>query len=61
MQQVWRKRWINIGWVTLGAVTLVLLGAGVYKKNHKICKGIEVAFEGEGDNFFIDEKGIAAI
>ncbi len=61
MQQVWRKRWINIGWVALGAVTLVLLGAGVYKKNHKACTGIEVAFDGEGANFFIDEKGVAAI
>ena len=61
MQQVWRKRWINIGWVALGAVTLVLLGAGVYKKNHKTCTGIEVAFDGEGANFFIDEKGVAAI
>lgn len=61
MHPVWRKRWINIGWVTLGAVTLVLLVAGVYKKNHKLCTGVEVVFDGDGNNFFIDEKGVAAV
>lgn len=61
MHQVWRQRWINIGWVALGAISIVLLGAGIYKKNHKTCTGIEVSFEGEGTNFFIDEKGVIGL
>ena len=50
-----------MGWVALGAVTIGLLVAGVYKKNHKNCTGIEVVFDGDGNNFFIDENGVAAI
>ena len=61
MKQVWLKRWITMGWVALGAVTIGLLVAGVYKKNHKNCTGIEVVFDGDGNNFFIDENGVAAI
>lgn len=60
MQQVWRKRWNNTGWIALGAVTLVLLVSAISRKNHKICNGIEVSFNKEGSNFFIDEKGVIA-
>ena len=41
MQQVWRKRWRNTGWIALGAITLVLLVSAVHKKNHKVCKGLK--------------------
>ncbi|MEJ7676644.1 MAG: hypothetical protein WKG06_01955 [Segetibacter sp.] len=58
MQQVWRKRWRNTGWSALAVVTLVLLVSAVHKKNHKVCKGIEVTFNGDGNNFFIEEKGV---
>jgi cell division protein FtsQ len=61
MQQVWRRRWSNTGWLALAALTLVLLGAGVHKKNHKVCQGIEVKFNGDGNNFFIDQKGVASV
>ena len=61
MQQVWRKRWRNTAWFALGALTLVLLISAVYKKNHKACKGVEVTFSGEGNNFFIEEKGVIAL
>lgn len=61
MQQVWRKRWRNTAWFALGAVTLVLLVSAVNKKNHKACKGIEVTFKNDGNNFFIEEKGVADI
>ena len=61
MQQVWRKRWQQSGWIALVAVTLVLLVAGVSKKNHKVCTGIEVSINGDGNNYFIDEKGVAAV
>src|SRR4051812_12798827 len=61
MQQVWRKRWRNTGWIALGAITLVLLVSAVNKKNHKVCSGIEVSFNKDGSNFFIDEKGVVAV
>jgi len=61
MQQVWRKRWRQSGWIALGAVTLVLLVAGINKKNHKVCSDIEVSINGDGNNYFIDAKGVAAV
>lgn len=61
MQQVWRKRWTNTAWFALGATTLVLLVCAVNKKNHKACKGIEVTFKNDGNNFFTEEKGIADV
>jgi cell division protein FtsQ len=61
MQQVWRKRWRNTGWIALGAITLVVLASAVHKKNHRVCSGIEVAFSEEGNNFFVDERGVVAI
>jgi cell division protein FtsQ len=60
MQQVWRKRWRNTGWIALGAITLVLLVSAINKKNHKVCSGIEVSFNKDGNNFFVDEKGIVS-
>ncbi|WP_018614981.1 cell division protein FtsQ/DivIB [Segetibacter koreensis] len=61
MQQVWRKRWRHTAWFALAAVTLVLLVSAVYKKNHSECKGVEVTFSGDGNNFFIEEKGVIGL
>ncbi|MCW3082421.1 hypothetical protein [Segetibacter sp.] len=61
MQQVWRKRWRATGWIALGAITLVLLVSAVRSKNHKECTGIEVSFNKDGNNFFVDEKGVVAV
>lgn len=61
MQQVWRKRWRRTGWVALGVTTLLLLVSAVHKKNHMICKGVEVTFKGDGNNFFIEEKGVISL
>lgn len=61
MQQVWRKRWRNTAWFALAGLTLVLLLSAVYKKNHKACEGVEVTFKGEGNNFFIEEKGVVGL
>jgi cell division protein FtsQ len=61
MQQVWRKRWRNTGWIALGAITLVLLVSAINKKNHKVCSGVEVSFNRDGNNFFVDEKGVIAV
>ncbi|MDB5247430.1 MAG: hypothetical protein JWQ40_1824 [Segetibacter sp.] len=61
MQQVWRKRWRNTGWIALAAITLVLIISAISKKNHKVCNGIEVSFARDGSNFFVDEKGVVAV
>src|SRR3954454_1087112 len=61
MQQVWRKRWRTTAWFALAAVILVLLVSAVYKKNNKACKGVEVSFSNEGNNFFIEEKGVVGL
>lgn len=61
MQQVWKNRWRNTLWTLLGASTIVLLVAAVYKKNNKWCVGVEVVFNGDGTNFFIDEKEVLSI
>ena len=58
MLQVWRKRWRSVGWIALGAITLVLLVSAVRSKNHKLCTGVEVSFNKDGSNFFVDEKGV---
>lgn len=61
MQQVWRKTWRNTSWIAIAVVTLVLLVSAVHKKNHKACKDIEVTFNGDGNYFFIEEKGVAGL
>ncbi len=61
MQQVWKNRWRTTMWALLGAGTIVLLVAAVYKKNNKWCVGVDVVFNGDGTNFFIDEKEVLAI
>ncbi len=61
MQQLWRKRWRNTAWFALGAIILVLLVSAVLKKNLKTCKGVEVNFKSDGNNFFIEEKGVVGL
>lgn len=61
MQRVWRKRWRTTGWIALAVTTLVLLVSAVHKKNQKVCKSIEVTFVGDGNNFFIEEKGVISL
>lgn len=60
MQQVWRNRWSMLGWFALVAVTLVTLVAAAEKKNNHTCQNIEVVFDQEEANFFIDEKAVLA-
>jgi cell division protein FtsQ len=52
---------MNTAWFALAGLTLVLLLSAVYKKNHKSCEGIEVTFKGDGNNFFIEEKGVIGL
>jgi len=61
MQQLWRKRYVLVGWITLSAVSLVLLIAAIRTKNNKVCKGINVEINGAGNNFFVDAKQVIKI
>jgi cell division protein FtsQ len=61
MQQLWRKRYVLVGWITLSAVSLVLLIAAIHTKNNKVCKGINVEINGAGNNFFVDAKQVIKI
>ena len=49
------------GWLTLSAVSLVLLISAVKSKNSKVCKGINVEINGPGNNFFVDSKEVIKI
>lgn len=58
MQHLWRKRYVTIGWITLSAVSLVLLIASVQNKNKKVCTGINVEIPGADNNFFVDKNEV---
>jgi cell division protein FtsQ len=61
MQHLWRKRYVLVGWITLSAVSLVLLIAAIHTRNRKVCKGINVEINGAGNNFFVDSKQVIKI
>jgi cell division protein FtsQ len=61
MQHLWRKRYVLVGWITVSAVSLVLLIAAIHTKNNKVCKGINVEINGAGNNFFVDAKQVTKI
>ena len=48
-------------WIAIGACSVVLLVAGVRKKDTKECKGIEINISGASNNFFIDKADVQKI
>ena len=48
-------------WIAIGACSIVLLVAGVRKKDTKECKGIEINISGASNNFFIDKSDVQKI
>lgn len=49
------------GWITLSAVSLVLLISAVKARSSKVCKGINVEISGSGNNFFVDAKEVVKV
>ena len=45
-------------WISIGAGTVVLLVAGVIKKDAQKCKSVEVYIKGVEKNFFVDKKDV---
>lgn len=48
-------------WAMAGIGAIVLLGAAVQKKNHKLCAGIKIEISGAERHMFIDEKDVMEI
>jgi cell division protein FtsQ len=58
---MWKKRIIQALWITLGVVTVVLLGAAMQQKNHKVCSDVKIEISGAEEHMFMDEKDILQI
>lgn len=61
MNLLWKKRLQNAGWLTLTVVGIVLLIAGVQKKDNKECLDVKVEVSGENDHIFLDEREVLKI
>jgi cell division protein FtsQ len=61
MQHLWRKRYKTVTWITVSAISLVLLIAAVQHSNNKVCKGINVEINGSENNFFVDRREVLNI
>jgi cell division protein FtsQ len=46
-------------WMLIGCGVLVLLVAGVKKKDQQHCKGVEIEIEGVDNNYFVDKADVA--
>lgn len=53
---MWKKRLQFIAWSMLAVLTIVLLVAGVQKKNSLRCKDVHIEIEGAEEHVFVDEK-----
>ena len=58
---MWKKRIIQALWITAGIGTVVLLGAAMQKKNHKVCSEVKIEITGAEEHMFIDEKDVLNI
>lgn len=58
---MWKKRIIQALWIAAGIGTVVLLGAAMQKKNHKVCKEVKIEITGAEEHMFIDEKDVLNI
>jgi cell division protein FtsQ len=58
---VWKKRMIQVLWITTGVALVVLLGAAMKQKNHKVCTEVKIEISGAEEHMFMDEKDILHI
>lgn len=57
----WKKKAIQVLWVLAGIGVVVLLGAAMQQKNHKVCADVKIEITGAEKDMFIDEKDIMDI
>ncbi len=48
-------------WLLIGAGTIVLFGAAMQQKNHKLCADVKVEISGAEEHLFIDENDVKQI
>lgn len=58
---MWKKRMIQVLWITTGVALVVLLGAAMKQKNHKVCREVKIEISGAEEHMFMDEKDILHI
>ena len=56
-----KKQIVQVLWLLVGAGTIVLFGAAMQKKNHKVCVSIKVEILGVDEHLFIDENDVLDI
>jgi cell division protein FtsQ len=52
---------IQVLWITTGVALVVLLGAAMKQKNHKVCTEVKIEISGAEEHMFMDEKDILHI
>jgi cell division protein FtsQ len=52
---------IQVLWITTGVALVVLLGAAMKQKNHKVCREVKIEISGAEEHMFMDEKDILHI
>jgi cell division protein FtsQ len=57
----WKKILFSILWMIAGIGAIVLLGAAMQKKGHKICSDIKIEITGAEQHMFIDEKDVLTL
>ena len=54
----WKKRIIQVLWLLIGTGTIVLFGAAMEKKDHRLCSDVKIEITGAEKDAFIDEKDV---
>ena len=57
----WKKKIIQVLWLLAGLGAIVLFGAAMQQKNHKVCADVKVEISGVEDHLFIDETEVKEI
>ena len=57
----WKKKIVQVLWLLAGLGTIVLFGAAMQQKSHKVCIGVKVEISGVEEHLFIDENDVLDI
>ena len=57
----WKKKIVQVLWLLAGVGTIVLFGAAMQQKSHKVCIGVKVEISGVEEHLFIDENDVLDI
>jgi len=57
----WKKQAIQVLWIIAGIAVVVLLGAAMQQKSHKVCEDVKIEITGAEEHMFIDENDVMEI